>query len=318
MARKRANRRRTPARRAKKPSFWQRLPKSPEFPQISWGLLGNVVFLAFFSLLTYSGTLWLMDRPINSVRIEGRFERVTAVQVEAAMSPYLEEGFLSLDIDDVQDAVERLPWVERASIRRSWPAALSIDLVEEQAAARWGENGLLNVYGELFVREAKHVPAELPRLSGPDGTQLQVAKRFFELNARLQQRGLTAVSLGLDARGSWDLGLSNGVQVRLGAIAVDDRAARFFVALDTVVAPLSEQVNYVDMRYTNGFAVGWKKNAGSRVSAADLARCATRRDERVGPEWLVRPRRNSSSRSTSARPKSWRSLVKRRTTANSK
>jgi len=187
------------------------------------------------------------------------------------MSPYLDEGFLSLNIGDVQDAVERLPWVERVSIRRSWPAALNVELVEEQAAARWGKNGLLNVYGELFVQEAKHVPAELPQLSGPDGTQLQVAKRFFELNARLQQRGLTAVSLGLDARGSWELGLSNGVQVRLGAVAVEERAGRFFVALDGVLEPLAEQINYIDMRYTNGFAVGWKENASPRLADPQLA-----------------------------------------------
>ena len=263
MARKRTNRRRTTTRR-KKGFKW---PKLPRLPEMNWGLLGNVVFLAFFSLLTYSGTLWLMDRPINSVRIEGRFERVTAVQVEAAMSPYLDEGFLSLDIGDVQSAVERLPWVERAGIRRSWPAALNVELVEQRAAARWGKNGLLNVYGELFVQEAKHVPAELPQLSGPDGTQLQVAKRFFDLNARLQQRGLTAVSLQLDARGSWELGLNNGVEVRLGAVAVDDRAHRFFTALDTVLEPLSEQINYIDMRYTNGFAVGWKENADPRAAA---------------------------------------------------
>jgi len=267
MARKRVNRRRTTPRRTKRFSF----PRLPKFPSFNWGLLGNIVFLAFFSLLTYSGTLWLMDRPINSVRIEGRFERVTAVQVEAAMSPYLDEGFLSLDIGDVRSAVERLPWVERASIRRSWPAALNVELVEQRAAARWGKNGLLNVYGELFVQEAKHVPAELPQLSGPDGTQLQVAKRFFDLNARLQQRGLTAVALQLDARGSWGMGLNNGVQVRLGAVAVDDRSHRFFTALDTVLEPLSEQINYIDMRYTNGFAVGWKENVSPQLMDPKLA-----------------------------------------------
>jgi len=259
MVRRTQRNRRKPKAKARK--RWQ-------LPTINWGLLANISLLAVFCVFTYFGTLWLMDRPINSVRIEGRFERVTALQVEAALTPYLDEGFLSLNIGEVQRAVARLPWVERASIRRSWPAALNVSVVEERAAARWGENGLLNVYGELFVQEAKHVPAELPHLSGPDGAQLQVAKRFFDLDARLQQRGLNAVALHLDARGSWELGLSNGIRVRLGAVDVDDRAARFFVALDRVLEPLTEQINYVDMRYTNGFAVGWKDNARMRLSGA--------------------------------------------------
>jgi len=261
MRRKAATRRKS----APKP---RRQIRWPTLPDMNWGLLANVCLLAVFSVMTYFGTLWLMDRPINSVRIEGRFERVTAVQVEGALTPYLDDGFLSLNIGEVQRAVARLPWVERASIRRSWPAALNVTVTEQRAAARWGNNGLLNVYGELFVREAKHVPAELPRLNGPDGTALQVAKLYFDLDARLQQRGLKAVELSLDARGSWELELSNGVQVRLGADDVDNRAARFFVALDGVLESLSGTIDYVDMRYTNGFAIGWK--AGSEMRMAEL------------------------------------------------
>jgi cell division protein FtsQ len=127
---------------------------------------------------------------------------------------------------------------------------------------------LLNVYGELFVEKTSHIPAELPRLSGPVGTELEVARRFFELDKRLEQRGLTAVSLDRDDRGSWQLGLSNGMQVRFGAIAIDSRVERFFDALDGVLAPVADKVNYVDMRYTNGFAIGWKPV--ENIKLADL------------------------------------------------
>jgi cell division septal protein FtsQ len=33
------------------------------------------------------------------------------------------------------------------------------------------------------------------------------------------------------------------------------------MALDQVVAERAEQVDYIDMRYTNGFAIGWKESA---------------------------------------------------------
>ena len=73
---------------------------------------------------------------------------------------------------------------------------------EEQAAARWGERGLLNVYGDLFVAEATHIPTELPALDGPEGSQIEVAREFFRLDMQLQQRGMNAVALSLDARGA--------------------------------------------------------------------------------------------------------------------
>jgi cell division protein FtsQ len=166
----------------------------------------------------------------------------------------------------VQQAIADLPWVQRASVRRSWPSTLSVTVEEERAAARWGKAGLLNVYGELFVAETSHIPAELPRLSGPEGTELTVARRFFDLDTQLEQRGLTAVSLSIDARGSWKLGLSNGMQVRFGAVALEGRTARFFEALDGLLVPVADKVDYIDMRYTNGFAIGWKQIAGIKLA----------------------------------------------------
>ncbi len=236
-------------------------------PDINWRLLLNGVVLTGVLFGTYSATTWALDKQISTVRIEGRFDRVSSAQVEAAIMPFRHRGFLSIDLREVQVAVTDLPWVERASVRRSWPATLVVEVTEERAAARWRDTGLLNVYGKLFVEKTSHIPAELPRLSGPPGTELEVAERFFVLDTQVQQRGLTAVSLIVDERGAWQLGLGNGMIVRFGAVAVDARIARFFDALDGVLAPITDQVEYIDMRYTNGFAIGWKP--GSRAKFAD-------------------------------------------------
>jgi len=258
MPRKRANKRKStaPVRR----EF--RLPTI----SINWSLLGNAGLLLSAIAGVYFGTLWLLDQQINSVRIEGRFERVSSLQVEAAITPFMNQGFLGADLRTVQHAIVELPWVQEASVRRSWPSALIVSVTEERAAARWGKDGLLNVFGELFVEHASHIPAELPHLMGPPGTELEVAQSFFELDDQMKQRGLMAVSLAVDARGSWELGLSNGMQVRFGAVALEARKERFFEALDQLLAPVADKVDYVDMRYTNGFAIGWKPGVKTRLA----------------------------------------------------
>jgi cell division protein FtsQ len=258
MPRKRNNR-----RKSSKP-----VKSNIQFPEINWSRLGNGFLLLLVGIGAWSGASWVLERPINSVRIDGHFERVSAMQVEAAMTPYLGNGFLATDLHMVQQSIAALPWVQDASVRRSWPSTLSVNITEEQAAARWGDDGLLNVYGELFVEHATHIPAELPRLSGPAGTELQVARRFFELDTLLKQRGLNANALVVDERGAWELRLSNGMNVRFGAVALAARTARFFEAFDQVLAPVANKVGYVDMRYTNGFSVGWKP--AGRMKLADM------------------------------------------------
>ena len=146
-----------------------------------------------------------------------------------------------------------------------WPRGLEVRVIEQVAAARWGANGLLNARGELFLAESRFIPPELPRLSGPDGTEGTVAQRYLATQGRLVEGGLRIAALRLDARGAWELDLDNGVSVRLGRRQVDERFERFVAAALPLVVQRASDLAYVDMRYTNGFAVGWR--GGTRVAS---------------------------------------------------
>ena len=204
---------------------------------------------------------WALDRPVRVISMDGSFQRVSPGQIEKAVAPFSQSGFMSADLDGIQRAVETLPWVEHARIQRRWPNSLHVTVVEQTAAARWGESGLLNTRGELFVREASHVPAELPRLSGPEGTQSQVAQRYLSLQGRMLDAGMRVAALRLDARGAWEMDLDSGVTVRLGRREVDERIDRFIHTASQVIAHRLNEITYVDMRYSNGFAIGWRNPA---------------------------------------------------------
>src|SRR3984893_6924365 len=210
---------------------------------------------------------WALDRPVRVISMDGSFQRVSPGQIEKAVAPFSQSGFMSADLDGIQRAVETLPWVEHARIQRRWPNSLHVTVVEQTAAARWGESGLLNTRGELFVREATHVTAELPRLSGPEGTQSQVAQRYLSVQGRMLDAGMRVAALRLDARGAWEMDLDSGVTVRLGRREVDERIERFIHTASQVIAHRLNEISYVDMRYSNGFDIGWR-NQGTPASVA--------------------------------------------------
>ena len=220
-------------------------------------------------LLLIAGALgaltWALDRPIHVISMDGAFQRVSPGQIEKAVAPFTHAGFMSADLDRIQRAVERVPWVDHARVQRRFPNSLHVTVVEETAAARWGESGLLNTRGELFVRQADHVPTELPRLSGPEGTQSQVAQRYLSAQGRMLEAGMRIAALRLDERGSWEMDLDSGVTVRLGRRDVDERLDRFIHTASQVIAHRLNDITYVDMRYSNGFAIGWR---GSQAPTA--------------------------------------------------
>jgi cell division protein FtsQ len=178
----------------------------------------------------------------------------------------LRGGFVTANLTDLRAGIESLPWVDRARLRRQWPAGLVVEVTEQVAAARWGEDGLLNARGELFIVGVKHPPAELPVLTGPAGSEWQVAQRFFAVQSRLGERGLRIASMRLDARGAWSLELAEGVEVRFGRRQVDERIQRFLDVAAGVVQPRAGDIRYVDMRYSNGFSVGWRGPSGAATA----------------------------------------------------
>lgn len=200
---------------------------------------------------------WL-NRPMVA-SVEGSYERVNTLDVLAVVEPFLGSGLLAVDLSQVQQQVESLSWVDRARVQRRWPNRLVVIVSEHVAAARWGDQGLLNTRGEVFIRNAKHIPTELPLLNGPDGSEWLVAQKYMEIRGVLVQSGFGLNELTLSARGAWRVILANGVELRFGREHFDERLNRFIKFASPLILKHENKISYVDLRYGNGFSVGWKE-----------------------------------------------------------
>ena len=239
-------------------------------PRINWRALGVVLGVPAGLAGTALAALWLLNQPIETVAVAGRFQRVAPVDVERVVKAQLHgAGLLSVDLATVRRAIHTLPWVDGVSVQRAWPRGLDVLVIEQTAAARWGERGLLNTRGELFDSDERHIPPELAQLSGPAGKESLVAQRYLAAEGRLMQAGLRLTAIRLDARGAWEMDLANGVTVRLGRRAVDERFEKFMNTALKLVTQRGEDIAYVDMRYTNGFAIGWRGNAARGTGRED-------------------------------------------------
>ena len=218
-------------------------------------LMLGVAVVLWFAVRT------VLDRPIQRAEISGKFAQVSRIQIEQVLEPFARQGFVSINLPKVKRALEAIRWIDHVRVERAWPDGVRVFVTEQVAVARWGERGLLNTRGELFLPDARDVPAELPQLNGPQGTEGQVAKLYLDTYPRLLTVGLSLSRVTLDERGAWNLSLSSGVEVRLGREDVAARLERFIRAASPVIATRTGDVSYVDMRYSNGFSIGWGRPA---------------------------------------------------------
>jgi len=231
------------------------------------GLAAIAVIVTAHALWSRAESIERTEFPFKVLRVEGSFDHVTTPQLSAIIGPYATEGFFETDVQAIKQALEELPWVERASVRRVWPDVLHVTVTEERAAARWRDEGLVNPAGQVFYPAERAAELQtLPLLEGPPRTSVQVMNAFVKFSGQLAPLGLGIARLSMDARRAWRITLNNGMELTLGRKDSGrqiERFVRFYPgALDGRIADVKE----VDLRYTNGFAVKW------RLSGDDAAR----------------------------------------------
>lgn len=219
------------------------------------GLLS--LFVLLVAGLADKALAWL-DKPVNEVSISGQMRYLDGQALASQLAKEVKMPILSLDLRSLRDVTLANPWVHTAEVRRQWPAALHVSVAEQVPVARWGERGLLNHQGDIFWPDLSAGYDFLPRLNGPAHETRAIIEQYHDLSVLFARSGLRLTGLSLESRGAWNLELDNGIQVVAGREQLMPRLRRFISIYETELSPLSDKIEQVDIRYTNGVAVRWR------------------------------------------------------------
>ena len=126
---------------------------------------------------------------IESVQIEGEFNYLSRDELKKRALPYVQGGFFSVDLKAIRQTLMDLPWVEDASVRRQWPSSLRVRVIEKQAVAFWGKDGLLSSRANLFKPEKIDKSLKLPEVYGPEGQHEYMLQELGRMQAWLMGDG---------------------------------------------------------------------------------------------------------------------------------
>ncbi|MBR9729044.1 cell division protein FtsQ/DivIB [Shewanella intestini] len=233
--------------------------------QVNWYLCTGLLFL--FSVIFGIG--WIAHSlhdvlndadalPIEAIAVKGERQFTSDAEIQQALQSMLANSFFNADVMDVQKALEALPWVYHASVRREWPAKFKVTLQEQQALAHWNVASWVNVKGEVFDALMHPELENLPLLAGPEGSAKEVLTVYQQLNELLSINGFNLASLHLSPRHAWFAVLDNGIKIDLGREDKMSRVQRFINVYPTLMQS-DKKIDTIDLRYDTGFAVGWQK-----------------------------------------------------------
>ena len=198
--------------------------------------------------------------PIRTIQLAGSFENLDQNEVESALKPYIGQGFFSLDIHELQQILHRKAWTESVSVRRIWPDNMRVTITEKKPVARWDDKHLLSSNARVYQADVEAF-AHLPLVNGINHQPEQVLRRFYQFEARFDAVDEALVALRVDSRGAVDIELINGLLIKLGRDDVERKIERLINIYPQQILPRREQIQRLDLRYANGFAVAWKAEA---------------------------------------------------------
>lgn len=195
-------------------------------------LAALVVAMVAIAAFAAGAAAWASRRPmfaLKSIRVEpdgligaaaaGPFRHVSAATIHAEAIPRIlnatRNNFFTVDLEVVRRAIESVAWVRRAQVRREWPDRLVVKIEEHQVLGTWDDGRLVNNFGELF--EANPAEAEedseapLPELSGPAGSERDVASRYLDFKSWFARLSLVPDQVALSPRYAWTVHVDTGV-----------------------------------------------------------------------------------------------------------
>ncbi len=184
---------------------------------------------------------------VRHIVIEGRANTPEPVLREA-MDVHRGTPILAVPIRAVARRIERLSWVQHATVERRLPDTIVVRLIERRPFAIWQDQGkfrLIDRDGNIVADRNARDFRTLPLVVGP-GAPDAAARLLDALNAQPELAPRVAASVRVDSR-RWDLMMKSGMTVRLPGGHVMRAIARL-AQLQAQFALLDRPLRFIDLR----------------------------------------------------------------------
>ncbi len=218
--------------------------------------------------------------PVTEVLVKGKLNFIDKEEIKVLVKKKLSGGYFTVDLTTIRENLLHKPWVKNVSLRRKWPASLTVFIEEQVPVAYWNNDAYLSENGDVFKPETIDLTLNLPNLNGPAGQHDNVWKFMNVLYKETAMLNYEVVRLNLDERRAWQLVIvetadldtidleqadskNTEIKIKLGRFDTEKRLQRFVHILPALTIGdgikksdyAASKIKVIDMRYPNGFAV---------------------------------------------------------------
>lgn len=224
------------------------------------------VALVLISLLFAIANKALQDAP--AAHIEVSSEHLSPAQHQAlksAVGGAVSDNFFTADLQALRDLALSQQWVDQVSITRDWQRGIIISALPKQAVANFGTERLIDAKGSVFVpvESVDLMREQFVNLQGDQEKSRVIMQQMQQINEWFAPLNMKVEDIILTPRMTWLVRFDNGIRL----IVDNEDTARKLMSLSQLLngqlAPRLSEMQSVDLRYKNGFAIAWKVTESS-------------------------------------------------------
>ena len=229
-------------------------------------LLKNKIFLILSIVILagiYLNTKTNRDRkiyfPIKNISIESKIINVNKEDIFEKSKNYLNsKSFFNFKINILKKEIEKVSWVRSADIKRVYPDEVKIYIKEHVPVAIWNNKSYMNNSGDIFF--IHDIKKNLPMINSNESRN-KIMHVYFSLLLKYisdYNFDIEIKKIEENEIRSISAHLSSGIIVKFGSKDIKSKIHTFLKVYKTLNSSDLKKIGYIDMRYSNGFSIGWK------------------------------------------------------------
>ena len=211
-------------------------------------------------LILFMGGKALHDAPPAAIQVSNK--GLSTIQYQAlqqAMSQQTVSGFFTTDLQALRDVAVRLAWIDQVSVTRDWQQGIIVAALPKQAVANFGTERLIDAKGMVFV------PADSNELTQEQFVTLQgeieqapvIMQQLQQINDWYTPLDMRVEDIILTPRMTWLIRFDSGLRIIVDNENTAQKLLSFSQLLSNQLSNRRAEIQSVDLRYKNGFAVAW-------------------------------------------------------------
>ncbi len=241
-----------------KPDIFKHLKSKSKSIKYSIILLVIVLLVVAYSIIIHT----IKQAPIANVEIstEG-LSSLQHQQLDEAMKSEQLGSYFSADLQTIRDKVTQFSWVEEVSISRDWHKGIVIETIPRQPVARFGSERLIDAKGDVYLPASSKTLTEYPLVSlQGDPKQAEVImQQMQQVNEWFEPLGWSVEDIVLTPRMTWLIRFDSGLRLLVDGENTAQKLLNVSQVLQHQLADKRDDIQSIDSRYKNGFAISWKE-----------------------------------------------------------